>query len=428
MSIKKYYNFAKKDLFHLNRSITGKGIRKTLKLIKKELPELKIKSYPSGKKIFDWKVPNEWNVNEAYILDKQNKKIIDFKKNNLHLVGYSIPIKKILTRNKLIKKIHSIKNQPSAIPYRTNYYNLDWGFCCSNKTLKEIKNNYKNNDKFKVYINSKFNKKGKLYFGEYLIKGKSKKEILISTYVCHPSMANNELSGPIVSMALINFFKKKYNNMTIRFLFIPETIGSISYIYHNKSKLKKKVVGGYILSCIGDEKKYSCMLSKYKNTSSDYALLEAYKKLQIKFKKYSFLENGSDERQFCSPMIELPLSSIFRSKYGTYPEYHTSLDDFKLVTIKGLTGGFNVAKKAVQVLLNYRFPKTNFICEPQMGKRGMYPLISLPHKTQSLKNIMNFIQYSNGKNHLEKISEILKINFSETKKIYNYLKKNKIIS
>ena len=428
MSIKKYYSFAKNNLFRLNRSITGKDTKKTLKLIRKKLPGLKIKFYPSGKKIFDWKVPNEWNVSEAYILDKNNKKIIDFKKNNLHLVGYSMPVNKILTKKALIKKIHTFKGKSNAIPYRTSYYNLDWGFCCTNDTLKKIRNNYNNNDGFKVYINSKFDKKGKLYFGEYLIKGKSKKEILISTYICHPSMANNELSGPIVSMALISFFKKKYNNRSIRFLFIPETIGSIGYIYHNENKLQKNVLGGYILSCIGDEKKYSCMLSKYKDTASDYALLKTYKKLKIKFKEYSFLENGSDERQFCSPMIELPLSSIFRSKYGTYPEYHTSLDNFKLVTIKGLTGGFNVAKQAIQFLLNYKFPKTRFKCEPQMGKRGMYPLISLPYKKKSLKNIMNFIQYSNGKNNLEKISDILKIKFSETKKIYNYLKKNKIIS
>ena len=428
MSIKKYFSFAKNNLFRLNRSITGKDTKKTLKLIRKKFPGLKIKFYPSGKKIFDWKVPNEWNVSEAYILDKNNKKIIDFKKNNLHLVGYSMPVNKILTKKALIKKIHTIKGKSNAIPYRTSYYNLDWGFCCTNDTLKKIRNNYNNNDSFKVYINSKFDKKGKLYFGEYLIKGKSKKEILISTYICHPSMANNELSGPIVSMALISFFKKKYNNRSIRFLFIPETIGSIGYIYHNENKLQKNVLGGYILSCIGDEKKYSCMLSKYKDTASDYALLKTYKKLKIKFKEYSFLENGSDERQFCSPMIELPLSSIFRSKYGTYPEYHTSLDNFKLVTIKGLTGGFNVAKQAIQFLLNYKFPKTRFKCEPQMGKRGMYPLISLPYKKKSLKNIMNFIQYSNGKNNLEKISDILKIKFSETKKIYNYLKKNKIIS
>ena len=208
MYIKKYYNFAKYNLFNLNRSITGKGTKKTLELIKKKLPELKIKSYPSGKKIFDWKIPKEWNVNDAYILDKKNNKIIDFKKNNLHLMGYSRSITKVLKKTDLLKKIYSIKKKPNAIPYRTSYYNLDWGFCCTNKVLNKIKNNYDQNDKFKVYIDSKFNKNGKMHFGEYLIKGKSKKEILISTYICHPSMANNELSGPIVSMALINFFKK----------------------------------------------------------------------------------------------------------------------------------------------------------------------------------------------------------------------------
>jgi len=427
MSIKKYYDFARKELFSLNRSITGEGTKKTLDLIKKHLPDLKIKYYKSGKKVFDWKIPKEWNIKDAYIIDNRGNKIIDFKKNNLHLMSYSAPIDKIVNKRYLLKKIYTIKNKSKAIPYRTSYYNLDWGFCCTNKVFQKIKKRYKAHDKFRINKKSNFKKNGKMYFGEYLIKGESKKEILISTYICHPSMANNELSGPIVAMALINYFRKKKNKKTIRFLFVPETIGSISYINKNLENLKKNVIGGYILSCIGDEKNHSCMFSKYKNTASDYALIKSYKKLKIKFKEYSFLENGSDERQYCSPLLELPLSSIFRSKYGTYPEYHTSLDNFNLVTINGLTGGFKVAKKSINNLLNYTFPKTRFICEPQMGKRGMYPLVSLPHKDKSLKNIMNFIQFSNGKNSLEMIADFIGIKFSASKKIYSYLKKNKII-
>ena len=189
-------------------------------------------------------------------------------------------------------------------------------------------------------------------------------------------MANNELSGPMVSMALINHFKKKKLDKTLRFLFIPETIGSITYISKNLKFLKSNVIGGYNLSCIGDEKSHSCMLTKYENTISDYSLLEAYKKLKIKFTKHSFLKRGSDERQFNSPGVDLPIASIFRTKYGEYYEYHTSLDNFNLVTAKGLNGGFRVVKKSIEILLKKIIPKALILCEPQMGKRGLYPTLS----------------------------------------------------
>ena len=202
-------------------------------------------------------------------------------------------------------------------------------------TKKEIKKKYYDSDKFKVVIKSQFNKRGNLNYGELVIPGKSKQEILISTYICHPSMANNELSGPIVSMTLAQYFLKIKNlKKTLRFIFIPETIGSISYLSKNLKKLKKNVIAGYNLSCIGDERMHSCMFSKYSNSISDKALRSAYKSLNINYKRHSFLKRGSDERQFNSPGIDLPIASIFRTKYAEYPEYHTSLDDFKLVTIK----------------------------------------------------------------------------------------------
>ena len=207
-------------------------------------------------------------------------------------------------------------------------------------------------------IKSSHNLNGNLNYGELVLKGSSKQEILISTYLCHPSMANNELSGPIVSMSLIEYFTKiKKLDKTIRFLFIPETIGSIVYLSKNLLDLKNNVIGGYNLSCIGDERMHSCMLSKYENSPSDKSLIEAYKKLKIKYKRFSFLKRGSDERQFNSPGIDIPITSIFRTKYAEYPEYHTSLDDFKLVTLKGISGGFKVASNAIKILLKKIIPK-----------------------------------------------------------------------
>jgi len=429
MSSDKYYSIAKNDLFSICRSITGNGVRKTLEIIKKEFPILKIHKVKSGIKVFDWVIPPEWNINDGYILDKYNKKIVDFKKSNLHVVGYSIPINKFLSKKNLLKHIHSMPNQQNAIPYITSYYKKTWGFCVNHLEKKKIDKNYKDTDKFKVTIKSNHNPKGNLNYGEIVIKGTSKQEILVSTYICHPSMANNELSGPIVSMSLINYFSKIKNlNKTLRFLFIPETIGSITYLSKHLSHLKKNIIGGYNLTCIGDERQHSCMLSKYSNTNSDKSLIEAYKKLKIKFKKYSFLQSGSDERQYNSPGIDLPIAGIFRSKFGEYPEYHTSLDNFNLVTKKGISGGFNVAKTAINILRNKIIPKNMILCEPQMGKRGLYPSLSRKEtKNKDVNNYMSFLQYADGKNDLDDIAKTLNLSLYEARKILNILKKNKLI-
>ena len=429
MIIKKYYNIAKTKLFPITRSLTGDGVKKTLNIIQKELPKLKIKKFKSGTKVFDWNIPEEWNVTDAYVIDKYNNKIIDFKKNNLHLVGYSIPIQKNITKKELFKNLYFLKNQPKAIPYITSYYKRRWGFCISYNEYKILDKRYSLNDKFKVVINSNLNKKGNLNYGELILKGKSQKEILISTYICHPSMANNELSGPIVSMGLINYFKNKKLNKTLRFVFIPETIGSISYLSKNLKYLKENVIGGYNLSCIGDERQHSCMFSKYQNSPSDEAVIEAYKLLKIKnYKAYTFLKRGSDERQYNSPGIDLKISSIFRTKYGEYPEYHTSLDNFNLVTLKGCVGGFNVARKSIEILLERIYPKCKIMCEPQMGKRGLYPTLSTKNENKLTRSYMDFLQYADGTNSLEKISNLIKLELNSVKKINSILFKNNLIN
>ena len=243
MSVKKYYKLAKHVLFPICRSLTGSGVRETLKIIKKEFPKLKIYKVSSGTKVFDWNVPPEWNVKDAYILDKNSRKIVNFKNSNLHLVGYSVPVNKSFSKKEIFEHIHSLANQPTAIPYITSYYKKYWGFCLSHNEKLKLYKNYRNSDKFKAVIKSNLNSKGCLNYGELILKGKSKQEILISTYICHPSMANDDLSGPIVSMCLINYFSKmKKLDKTIRFIFIPETIGSIAFLSKNLSYLKKNLV------------------------------------------------------------------------------------------------------------------------------------------------------------------------------------------
>ena len=402
MSLKKFYNLGKFKFSKIYRSITGKGNLRTLQLIKQEFPELKIKSFKSGTKVFDWVIPAEWNVKDAYVKDKDNKKIINFKKNFLHLVGYSIPKKIILSKKELIKRLYTQTDLPDAIPFITSYYKKHYGFCVSENLKKKIIKKYKKKDKFKINIDSSFNNRGKIYYGELVIKGKSEQEILISTYICHPLMANNETSGPIVSMCLINHFRKTKPNKTLRFLFISETIGSISYLSKNLTYLKRKCIGGFNLSCIGDEKMHSYMPSKNKNSISTKSLEEAYKNLKINAKKFSFLERGSDERQYNSPGVDLDIASIFRSKYGKYKEYHTSLDNFDLVTLKGITGGFKVAKQAIINLSNKIIPKSKLICEPNLGKRNLYALISNKNQHHKLsRKLLNFLIYADGKTKLK---------------------------
>ena len=269
---------------------------------------------------------------------------------------------------------------------------------------------------------------GEMNYGELLIKGESEKEIFLSTYICHPSMANNELSGPTVVTFLAKWLSEFSElNYTYRIVFIPETIGSIAYLSKNLQILKKNFIGGFNLSCIGDDRQHSCMLSKYGNSNSDKALLKAYKKLKLNFKRYSFLERGSDERQYNSPGIDLGVSSIFRSKYNNFKEYHTSLDDFTLVTKNGVFGGYTVAKTAIEILLDKTLPKNIILCEPQMGKRGLYPTLSKKGNFSKTRLLMSFLQYADGTNDLIDISDRCNLTFNQVYEILEIYKVNKLV-
>jgi aminopeptidase-like protein len=400
-----------KKLFPICRSITGDGNRKTLKILKKEVPEIKIKEVKSGTKVFDWKVPNEWNVIDAYIKAKK-KKIIDFKKNNLHLVGYSIPFKGWLSKENLLKKIYTLPNQKNAIPYVTSYYKKNWGFCVA---YDDLQKKFKSK-KYFVNINTSL-EKGYLTYAECVIKGKVKKEIFISCNICHPSMANNELSGMIVAINFIKWLKKRKKNFyTYRIIFIPETIGSITYLSKNFKHLKKNILAGLVLTCMGDNKNYSYIESRQKNSLTD-RVINNYLKYEIKkYKKYSYLERGSDERQYCSPGIDLPVCCIMRSKFNTYKEYHTSLDNLNFISQDGLESSLEYVKNLCLIIENNSIYSATYKCEPNLGSRGLYPLLSskknspLSNSTQSnFINYLNFLSYADGKNDLISIADKLEI-------------------
>jgi aminopeptidase-like protein len=412
------------DLFPVNRSITGKGVRETLSYIRKIIPELEIKSINSGEKVFDWIVPDEWEIDEAYIENESGEKIIDFNKNNLHVVGYSEPIDKWVNLTELESHLHSVPEQPDAIPYITSYYDKYWGFCLTDNQRKSLLD-----IRYHVVIKSKLFK-GVLNYGEVLLPGDLSQEILLSTYVCHPSMANNEISGPVVTTEIVKWLKNKINKRyTYRIVFIPETIGSIAYLSINDNyiNLKKNVIAGFQITCVGDNREVSFIPSRNGKTLADNVTIYVLNNYIKKYKKYSYLDRGSDERQWCSPGIDLPIVSLIRSKYHEYPEYHTSLDDLTLISPEGLEGGFNNIVKCIEILeLNYYYKYTIF-CEPQLGKRNLYPKISTKKTKIIMKAMMNLLSYSDGQLSLLQIVEIIKEDFFVTSELAQLLVKEQLL-
>mgnify|MGYP001399742746 CR=1 FL=1 len=390
ISGKEMYGWAQ-DLYPICRSLTGPGVRETLGYLKTLIPDLTLHEITSGSNVFDWQVPLEWEIKDAYIEDANGLKIIDFQLNNLHLVGYSEPVDLTLDLEELQHHLHSIPAQPNAIPYITSYYSRNWGFCLSHNQRKTLKNG-----KYHVVIDSEL-KNGVLNYADLVIKGESSQEVFLSTYICHPSMGNNELSGPVVATALAKWAQALNNPYyTYRFVFIPETIGSIVYLSQHIEHLKKNVIAGFNITCIGDDRCYSFMPSRNGNTLSDKIGKHILNAIDPDYKSYSWLHRGSDERQYCSPGIDLPIASIMRSKYGEYPEYHTSLDDLSLISSAGLEGGFNALMRAIEAIEFNCFPRVRVLAEPQLGKRGLYPEISTKESTDAVRSMMDLLTYSDG--------------------------------
>lgn len=415
----KMYQLAKM-IFPICRSITGEGVCKTLQILKKEIP-IKIRKVPSGTRAFDWTVPEEWNIQDAYILDGAGKKIVDFQKNNLHVVGYSEPVDRKLSLEQLQQHLHSLPQQPNAIPYVTSYYKKRWGFCITHRQRQRLKSGF-----YHVVIKSHL-KRGNLTYGELLVKGSLKKEIFLSTYICHPSLANNEISGPVVTTQLAKWILSRKRRYSYRIIFIPETIGSIVYLSRHLKSMKKNIIAGFNITCVGDNRSYSYLASRYGNTFTDRVALKVLKDEVRNFKIYPFLKRGSDERQYCSPGVDLPVVTMMRTKFGEYPEYHTSLDNLDLISPQGLAGAYNVLRNCLGLIERNAVYQCVYPCEPQLGKRGMYPTLSIKNSYDSVENLMNFLTYTDGRNDLIDISNRTHIPVRDIYNIVDKLLDNKLI-
>lgn len=389
-------------MFPICRSITGNGFRESLNIIREIAPEIEVHEVPSGTQVFDWTVPNEWNCTGGGIYTLGGEKVIDFEDSNLHILGYSTPVDLVISRDELLEHVYTQPEQPNWIPYVTSYYKERWGFCMSENQKKTLKD-----DQYHVVIKSTL-APGSLTYGDLIIPGETDEEIFFSTYLCHPSMANNELSGPVLQAELIKFVRQmKHRRYSYRFVFIPETIGSITYCSQNLDILKKNVKAGFVLSCVGDDRTYSYIETKYADTLADRVIQNVLRFHYPEFESYSFLKRGSDERQYNSAGVDLPVCGFCRSKYGVYPEYHTSADNMDLISPEGLQGAYDVMIKVINALENNYHYRMQCKCEPQLGKRGLYPTISQKGTYGDVRSMTDFIAYADGRNDLIEISNLI---------------------
>jgi aminopeptidase-like protein len=386
-------------LYPICRSITGNGVRQTLSLIEQHIP-VTVHEVPTGTQVFDWTVPKEWNISQAFIKDAQGNKVVDFEKSNLHVLNYSVPIEARLSLQELKPYLFTLPEHPDWIPYRTSYYKETWGFCLSHKLYAQLEDG-----EYEVRIDSSL-VDGHLTYGEYFIPGQSDEEVLFSCHVCHPSLCNDNLSG----IALLAFLAKSLSRQKLRysyrFLFIPGTIGSITWLHINEANVYK-IKHGLVVQCVGDAGRFSYKKSRRGNAEIDRAVINVLRHTEQEYNVIEFYPYGYDERQYCSPGFNLAVGSLSRTTHGRYPEYHTSADNLDLVRPEYLTASLSKYLVVVNVLENnVKYLNQNPKCEPQLGKRGLYASVGAQDKQPvNQMALLWVLNLSDGEHSLLDISE-----------------------
>ena len=387
------------DLYPICRSITGDGVRETLRLIQKHIP-LTVSEVPSGTQVFDWTVPKEWNIADAYIKNTRGERIVDFRKSNLHVVSYSVPVEKRISLQELKEHVFTLPEYPDRIPYRTSYYKESWGFCLSHNQLEAMQDH-----EYDVCIDASL-QNGTLTYGECFLRGQSPEEVLVSCHVCHPSLCNDNLSGIALAVFLAKTLSARPLRYSFRFLFIPGTIGSIAWLARNEARIGT-IKHGVVVTGVGDGGQPTYKKSRRGNAEVDRAFEHVLRHSMEPHHIVDFSPYGYDERQYCSPGFDLPVGCFMRSPHGQYTEYHTSADNMDFVKPESLEGSYRLCLSVLHVLQNNQtFVNQNPKCEPQLGKRGLYRAIGGQKDGPSLELAMLWVlNLSDGQHSLLDIAE-----------------------
>ncbi len=409
------------EMYPICRSITGDGVRKTLDIIKKHIP-LTVNEVPSGTKVFDWIVPKEWNIKDAYIKNSKGEKIIDLKKSNLHVLNYSVPIKKKVSLEELKEHLFTLPEYPDWIPYKTSYYNENWGFCLSHSQFINLED-----DEYEVFVDSSI-EDGHLTYGEYYIEGEKSDEVLISCHICHPSLCNDNLSGIVLSVFLAKYLQQNKLKYSYRFVFIPGTIGSITWLCLNEENISK-IKHGLVAVCIGDSGGFTYKKSRQGDAMIDRVVINVLKDSGNHYQIIDFFPYGYDERQYCSPGFNLPVGCLMRTPHGSYPEYHTSADNLDFVKPEFLAESFSKYMAVLNILENdKKYLNKNPKCEPQLGKRGLYEKIGGGSDRQARQLAMLWVlNLSDGNNTLLDISDRAGLQFDLIKDVADTLHEHRLL-
>lgn len=387
------------QLYPICRSITGDGVRETLNILKKHIP-LQVHEVPSGTTVFDWTVPKEWNIRDAWIKDSKGNKVVNFKDNNLHLLNYSIPVHGKIDLATLKDHLYTLPDQPDLIPYRTSYYKKNWGFCLTHHQYEQLEEGT-----YEVCIDASL-EPGNLTYGELLIPGEKEEEILFSAHICHPSLANDNLSGISILTYLAQALQQQQNQFSYRFIFIPGTIGSITWLSRNEEVIPK-IKGGLVASLLGDSGDFTYKKSRRGQTEMDFIVQHVLQKMNLEHEVLEFIPYGYDERQFCAPAFDLAVGNLTRSQFGTYPEYHTSADNLQLIKPKYLEVSFQVYQAVIATFeKNIFYKNLHPQGEPQLGKRGLYDAIGGNNDSKTMQMAMLWVlNLSDGEHSLLHIAK-----------------------